>query len=172
MIDRAISLRYAKALFDSKGTLLGDFESIIKIFNDHPKLVKFLKTPQISLIEKKKVLRNVLKMDSLFLNFIFTLIQKGRIDSLQSIAHEYKLMANEYLGVWEVDIVSAVPLDAPFEEKLKEKLEKDFCKKIKLNTKVNPKVLGGAILLIENEMLDWSVESRLRKLKERLMRVS
>ncbi len=176
MIEYAISARYAKALFDLdriKGSLIGDFESIIKVLNQSPKLVKFLKSP-ISLIEKKEVFQNLLgeKLDSMFINFIFYLIQKGRLDNLQSIGREYKRMANKCLGVWEVDIVSAVPIDADFELKLKQKLEKDFCKKISLNKKVNPKIIGGAILVIENEMLDWSVATRLKKLKENLMRVS
>lgn len=176
MIDRAISLRYAKALFDLdgiKGQLIADFECTTKALNDHPKLLKFLKSP-ISLIEKREVFQNLLgkNLNSVFIHFIFYLIQKGRLDNLQSISQEYKRMVNEYLGVWEVDIVSAVPIDADSELKLKEKLERDFSKKISLNKTVNPKIIGGAILVIENEMLDWSVASRVRKLKESLMRVS
>lgn len=179
MIGRAISPRYAKVLFDLdciKSSLeqrLEDFESILNIFTDNPKLVKFLKSPQVVLNDKKKLVKNSLKghFDETFMNFLFYLIQKKRLIHLGSIAHEYRLLVNEYLERWEADIVTAVPMDIESETKLVEKLEKIFHKKINLNKKIDPKIIGGAVLVISNEMLDWSVTGRLRKLKENLIAI-
>lgn len=176
MMDLAISPRYAKVLFDLdciKGNLkrrLGDFESMIKVLNENPKLTSLLKAPHVILKDKKTVLQHVLKgkLDQTFINFLFYLIQKGRFVNLSHIANEYRLMVNKYFGIWEADIVTAVPMDVDSETKLKQKLEKDFHKKINLNKKVDPKIIGGAILVIANEMLDWSVVGRLKKLKENL----
>ena len=177
MIDRAISPRYAKVMFNLdviNGSLeqrMRDFELMIKILNENPKLVRFLKTPHVVLGDKKKVLQAIFKgkFDQIFMNFLFYLIQKGRFVNLSHIANEYRLAVDEYLGIWEVDIVTAVPMDPDSEAKLKQKLEKDYNKKINLNKKVDPKIIGGAILVIVNEILDWSVADRLRKLKENLL---
>lgn len=177
MIERGIASRYAKALFDlscADHTLeqkLVDFELTVKLFKDNPKLVKLLKSPQLSMDDKKTVLQDSLKdkLSSDFLKFLFFIIEKGRLDNLKQTAREYRLMVNKYLKIWEADIVTAVPIDEESENKLKQKLEEVFHKKIKINKKVNPQMLGGAILIMGNEMLDWSVKGRLRKLKDNLI---
>lgn len=177
MIGRAIPQRYAQVLFDfdcQKGDInqrLEDFESMINILQDNPKLLSLLKAPHVSFREKKEIMQDLLegKFEQKFLNFLFYLIQKGRIVNLAHIANEYRIMVNESLGIWEADIMTAVPMDADSEEELKQKLEKNFHKKIRLNKTVDPKIVGGAILVIENEMLDWSVTGRLRKLKENII---
>lgn len=177
MINRAIAPRYAKVLFDidcRKGSLqerIKDFEFMVKTFKDHPKLINFLKAPQISLKEKKKLIHDTFNgiFDQTFMNFIFYLIQKSRLINLGHIASAYRFMVNEYLGLWEAEIVTAMPLDVDSETKLKQKLEKDFQKKIILDKHVDPRIIGGAVLIIANEMLDWSVTGRLRKLKENLI---
>lgn len=179
MIDHAISPRYAKVLFDLdciKGDFdqrVSNFESIINIFANNPNLVKFLKAPQVALKDKKKVLRNSLKenFDSIFISFLSYLIQKGRLANLSNIGNEYRLLVNKHLNRWEADIITAVPIDVDSEAKLINKLEKSFNKKINLNKVIDPKIIGGAILVISNEMLDWSVTGRLKKLKENLISI-
>lgn len=177
MIDRSIAQRYAKALFDlshADGSLeqkLDDFDFTIKIFQDHPKLVKLLKMPHLKFEEKWKVLEDSLKgkLTPVFMNFLHFLIQKGRLTNLSQIAHEYRLLVNNFLKIWEADIVTAVPIDEESEAKLKHKLEEAYQKKIKINKKIDPQILGAAILIMDNEMLDWSITGRLRKLKDHLI---
>jgi F-type H+-transporting ATPase subunit delta len=177
MTDRRISLRYVKALFelDRKNAVLEkrllDFEIITKVFSDNPKLMRFLNSPQIDLKRKKKLLFDSLKntFEPSFLNFLFHLLDKQRLMLLGLIADEYKFMVNEHLGIWEGDIVTAVPIDDKNEAKFKETLKEKFHKKILLSKKVDPKIIGGVILIVGNEMLDWSVTGRLKKLKETIM---
>lgn len=177
MIDRSISLRYSRVLFDLdclKGNLeqrLIDFDSVNSILNNSPKLLKVLKSPQVSLNDKKKVLHNSLKdtFDPAFINFLSYLIQQGRLAYLKHIGKEYRLLVNEHLKRWEANIITAVPIDRESEEKLMEKLGKVFRKTILLNKEIDPKIVGGAILVMSNKMLDWSVSGRLRKLKDHLI---
>lgn len=177
MIVRSVAPRYAKALFEistvdsSFDQKLADFDLAINVFQNNPKLIRFFKTPQISFEEKKKFFEDSFKdkLSHSFMNFIFFLIQKGGIDNLRQIEREYRLMVNQFLKIWEVDIVTALPIDEESETNLKKKLEAAFHKTIKINKKINPQILGAAILIMENEMLDWSVSGRLRKLKEYLI---
>lgn len=176
MIGRNIAPRYAKALFEmssinnSFDRTLEDFDLTTRVFQDNPRLITFLKTPQLSFEDKKKVIGESFKgkFSLLFMNFLLLLIRNGRIDSLMQIEREYCVLVNQFLKIWEADIVTAVPIDDESEAKLKKKLEEVFHKKIKINKKIDPKILGAAILIMENEMLDWSVTGRLRKLKDYL----
>jgi F-type H+-transporting ATPase subunit delta len=177
MIKRALALRYSKALYDldsPKGQLekrVADFDFLLKTLKNQPKLLKFLEAPQITLQEKEKVLQACFsgKFDPTLFHFLSFLIEKGRFGYLSQIALEYRLMVDEALGIWEAEIVTAVPIEKEYEEQLKAKLEKFYQKKVKIKKEIDQKIIGGAVLIIANEMIDWSVAGRLKKLKEYLL---
>lgn len=180
MIKNTVALRYSKALFDQDSDKvhleerLSNFAFILASTKGHPKLLNFLKAPQIDVEEKKRVLQSLLsgRSDSAFLHFLYYLIEKGRFKFLQQIASEYRTMVNHYLGVWEAKIITGVPIEPDIEDKLRVKLETFYRKKIRLKKEINPKMIGGAILVVGNEMIDWSIKSRLKKLKETLLATS
>ena len=175
-MNHTISLRYAKALFvlDKKsGNLesrLKDFKMLLDVFDANSKLFRYLKAPYVHVKEKNNMIRDILKdeYDSVIMNFLLYLVKKGRINNFELIAKHYRHMVNEELGIWEADIITAVPLDEENETNLKKSLSEKFRKKIVLSNKVDPKIIGGVILVVGNEMLDFSVTGRLKKIKENL----
>lgn len=177
MIKRDVALRYAKGLFDldiAKESLekrLRDFELIQALIEEHPKLLTFLKAPQIDLAEKGKMLKSSLtnQCDTTFVHFLIYLIGEGRLGYLTQIALEYRLFVDKYLEIWEAKIITAVPIEPQTEEKLRKKLESFYHKKIKIEKEINPQIIGGAVLVVANEMIDWSIAERLKKIKERLL---
>lgn len=177
MIKRSIALRYAKALFDLDQTKenlekrLKHFATLQKLLEKQPKLLHFLQSPQIRLADKERVLKACFKneFDALFFHFFFYLIEKRRLNDLSQIAIEYHAMVDEFLDVWEAKITTAVPLDSETEQKLRRKLEGFYHKKVNIKKEVNPKIIGGAILVVANEMIDWSVAGRLKRMKENLL---
>ncbi len=177
MIQHAVALRYAKAQFNSdlaQGILekgLDNFDSFLDFLKENPKVTKFLEAPQINLEDKKKALESIFKnkFEDSFFHFLFYLIEKGRLNYIAQIVQEYRLMVNQQLGIWEAKIITAVPLTPGIETTLKEKLENFYEKKIKLNKEIDPSIIGGAILVVANEMIDWSVKERLKKMKENLL---
>lgn len=175
-MNSTIPQRYAKALFHldvSKVDLkkrIHDFESILTLLNSQPKMEKFLKSPQIDLKEKKQLLNSFLgNFDSTFRHFLLLIIENERWKYLTQIALDYQLMVDRYLGIWEAEIITAVPINQQIEETVKEKLSTLFQKKIDLKKEVDSKMIGGAILVISNEIIDWSITGRLKKMKEYLL---
>lgn len=177
MIKRAMALRYSKALFNENlapkklEERLENFAQVCAICKKNPDLVNFLKAPQIDLEEKKKVLHAIFqdRLDAFFYHFLFYIVEKQKLSYLHQIAFEYRLMVNQQLGIWEAKIITAIPIEPEIENVLKAKLEKFYHKKIKLYKEIDPKILGGAILIVANEMIDWSVRERLKKMKDNLM---
>lgn len=177
MIKRGLALRYAKAQFNAdfdQNNLekkLVFFELVAKFLKENPNLIKFLEAPQIDQEEKRKTLKTLFKdrLDEDFYHFTYYLIEKRRLRYFDQISQEYRLMVNQHLGIWEAKIITAVAIDPQSENSLKEKLESYYKKKIKLNKEIDPKIIGGAILIVANEMIDWSVSERLKKMKENLM---
>ena len=180
MIKQGIALRYSKALFnlDNKNEVLEKRLNYCKLLVDalkiNPKAMKFFQSPQIGLNEKKKVLNEGLKgiTDTDFIQFIMQLIEANRIDYLGQITDEFRILVDHFLNYWEAKIITAIPLEAHTEEKLSHKLEKYYHKKMKIQNEVNPNIIGGAILIANNEMIDWSIATRLNKLREDLMKTT
>lgn len=177
MMYDTISIRYAKVLFEldckshSLDKRLDDFTSIKNTFKAHPQLVRFMRAPHVTLQEKQDVIQGIFKevFDPVFIHFLVFLLQRRRLNRLEQIARIYRFLVNQYLGKWEADLVTAVPVDRDNEAKLVKKLESMFNKKIILNKKIDPHIIGGGILVLSNSMLDWSVTGRLKKLKEHLI---
>lgn len=177
MIRRTVALRYARALFGMSATIedlenrLDDFDSIQTLLEKNPKLRHFLEAPQIEVLEKRNLLESVLadKVNPVFFRFFIFLIEKRRLSYLAQIALEYRLMVDKYLDIWEAKVITAVPIGPDIEEKLKVKLENFYRKKIKIKKEIDPRIIGGAIFLVANEMIDWSVTGRLKKMKENLL---
>lgn len=177
MIQEALAIRYAKALFDldpskeNREKRLNNLVSFIESLHNNPKLLEFLASPQILQEEKRELLREIFqdRMDPPFFHFLFLLIDKGRLNYLKQIEREYRKMLDEYLGIWEATLVTAVSVGSDVEKEMQRKLENYYKKEIKIKSEVNPQILGGAILIHGNEMVDWSVKERLKKLKEQLL---
>jgi len=178
MIKRGIALRYSKALFEmdkSEATLkkrLAYFQLLQNLLKANPKLEKFLQSPQIDKQNKEELLLSIFNKDAdpPFLLYLMNLAQMRRLDYIDQIAMEFHLMVDEFLNIWEAKIITAVPLEEQTGMMLKKKLEDFYKKKIKITNEINPKIIGGAILLANNEMIDWSVASRLKEIKENLLK--
>lgn len=178
MKDRAIATRYTKALFQldlSQNQLekrLDDFVYLTDL-HKHPKLERLLLAPQLEDKEKKELLFSLLdgRLDPVFLKFLSVLIEKRRWSYLTEIIRQYRLMVDRHLNIWEAELVTAIPIDQKTEDVLKDKLQKALNKEIKLKKSVDPKLIGGASLLIDNEMIDWSLAGKLKKMKKELLKV-
>ena len=177
MISGEVASRYSRALFKLAATpvelerRLQDLESVLAALHESPKLGFFLSAPQIRMEQKEKVLETSLKgqIDEKLLHFLYFLLEKGRMRHLPEIAKEYHLLVKENLGILEANLITAVPAGKSHTEQLKKRLEKIFGKKVEMKEKLDPQILGGAILILANQVIDWSVRNKLARLKERLL---
>ena len=69
-------------------------------------------------------------------------------------------------GILNGTIQSAIELDDETMCEIKESLEKRFSKKLILEHRVTPELIGGLRIQVGNMVIDASVKSRLENLKE------
>lgn len=180
MIAQKVGSRYAKAFFKFKDSLsqhekrLKNLETFLGLLNDNPKWRHFFLSNQVSKPEKGRILQKGLtdKVDPLLLSFLLILVEKGRFNYLPEIIDAYRRMVKEEAGIVEATLITAIPADEKLRETLKKKLEKSFQKEIELKETVDAKIIGGAIIVVQNKMLDFSIRSRLAKLKEDLLSIN
>jgi F-type H+-transporting ATPase subunit delta len=179
MIAGEVAGRYARALFNlaSSGSELErrqlDLEVFAEALKKNPRLRTFLSAPQIKREEKREVLQAILagKTDEKFLDFLYFVLERGRMNFLEEISREYRRRVKENLGILETNLITAVPAEPKLKELLEEKLESAYNKKIEMKEKVDPQLVGGVILVLGNQVMDWSVRDRLASLKESLLEV-
>ncbi len=171
-----VSERYALSLYEvakEKGKTLALFEelqALCQVFADNPDLMKVLKTPSIESEEKNQLLQTVFggRIDPYLLNFLMLITEKRRIGLLFEMAEAYKQQYYFEEGICEVRAVTAAPMSQALTEKLKEKMCSVTGKKVVLKTKVDPSILGGIIVNVNDKQIDTSVKTRLQELAQKL----
>src|SRR3989337_1490850 len=179
MMEGQIAARYSRALFRLAATREelekreNDLGIVVEALEKLPKLRYFLSAPQITREEKNQALEKSLrgKVDQKFLYFLKFLLEKRRINHLPEIAQEYHRLVTQHLGILEANLITAVPVEESYKQRLQKKLESSFQKKINLKEKIDPHILGGVMLVLANQVIDWSVRNKIARLKEKLLAI-
>lgn len=177
MIYGSISRRYAKALFD-----LGEEKDLLSLlirqlglfnttWNENPELGHSLTSPTIPLRTRKAILQKLaskMELNEYLQRFLHLLVEKGRIESVNLIYLTLKAMADKKEGILRGEITSAFPLDTSQFDYILGSLEKKTGKKIIMTKQVNPDLIGGIFIKIEDKIIDGSVKSHLEDVQKTL----
>ena len=71
-------------------------------------------------------------------------------------------------GILDARVESAIPVDLTFLDGLKKRLEESSHRKIDMKTETNEALIGGFILTLEDQQLDASVQSKLKRIRQEL----
>ena len=97
-------------------------------------------------------------------HFLGVLIENGRTVIFHEIAVAFDRMYGEHKGFLPVHVVSASALTDRTKQRLTDVLEQTFNKKIQLDVKINPDLIGGLTVQAGSLMADASVKTKLQKL--------
>jgi F-type H+-transporting ATPase subunit delta len=101
-------------------------------------------------------------------NFIAVLIQHDRLNVLSEILAEYRKEMNRRLGISEVVITTARPLEADERREIEQKVAALTGTQVQATYHEDKALLGGVIVRVESTVYDGSVRGRLDRLKEQL----
>lgn len=101
--------------------------------------------------------------------FVALLQKKGRLSLAVEILRSYVVMYHQLKGIKIVHLSTAVP-SPQLESKLLSILEEKFCCKIDFETSVNPSLIGGYVLSIDDYMLDASIKNQIDKVRKEFVK--
>ena len=174
MKQTILAQRYAKALF-SLGKEQGKNEKYSETLNAIAELYKeesiesALVNPLYPLEARQKVMAKIAelaKADTIMANFLNLLVEKKRADILPDIAHEMQVMVDKEQNISHGSVVTAIELDDALKVKIQKTLEQITGKKVIVETKVDPSIIGGIIAKVGDLVLDGSIKTQLNGLKE------
>ena len=176
MRDRKVASRYAEALLytaRAAGVLDNVAESyagVLDAVKGNVELRIFLDSPQVRTEEKKELLTSVFggKIEPVLLNFFHLLLDKNRIENTRDIGEVFANLVETEHGYLRARVVTAIALPDDLAASLKSRLSATTGKKIILEKKTNPAVIGGVCVTLGDKILDGTVRTNLDLLKKTL----
>lgn len=176
MNNSTISVRYAKALFESAkeqkvlDKVKLDMDNILAVSTQLPDLDRLLNSPVAKPEAKLKALLAVFADNHNLTNRFFELLTNNRRESwLPLIARNFISFYKKEKGIVSVSVVSAVALADEVKSKLAAKLKSELKSEVEMETKVDESLIGGFVITIENQMLDASFQGQLKKIKHEFL---
>jgi F-type H+-transporting ATPase subunit delta len=175
-----VAITYAQALLElatemadtpGEAQMVGDELAELRIvIQDEPLAGALLADPAISMEERSRLIERVFanRVSPLLLKFLHVLNEKGRLGFLGSIAGAYKELLDTQQGKVEVDVTVAQRLSPEQMEDVRHRVATAIKRDAVLHQYVDPTIIGGLILRIQDRLIDGSVRSQLDAMRQRL----
>ncbi len=152
------------------GEILSELDACAKVFSETPEYMRLLSTPALAKEARRKAVDESFGAQGhpYLAGFMKLLVDRGEIRQFPGCVRAYRERYNEDNGILEVTATTAVEMTKAAREKLLAKLGGMFGKKIVLETKIDPGVLGGMRLECAGKRYDGTVRDRLDRIERGL----
>jgi F-type H+-transporting ATPase subunit delta len=178
MDESAITVRYAKAIFSlakEKNQLLSlkeDMDLILNACSQSEDFILLLKSPVVKTSQKVHIIQLIFqkKISALSLQFLELVTQNNREVFIPAMCRNVLSLIRKEKNIKTAVITTAQAMDQKLLEKAAKILEKEMGTKVELSAKVNPLLIGGMILRIDDKQYDASIFTHLNKLKQEMLK--
>lgn len=180
MTDRTLASRYAKALYElaeEKNALAqtgAELEAFSGEMKSRPELSRLFENPSLAPEQKCSALAELIRQGAFSLSpllhrFLELILKKARFTALRSVFDAYRELLREQEGVRELLITTAKPLKAETRKTLEALAAKRSGFKIVSTVKVEPRLLGGLSFRLKNRLFDYSLKTKLDRLRNEMV---
>ena len=178
MLDGLIPYRYAMALYkyaEKKGITVEVYDEMTRVaaaFTKNPELSKALSNPFVKNDDKKRLLlaASGKHVDENYQAFVNLVLNHKREMYFHLMALSYRKIYRKANNISSVKITTAVAFNEKEQEKLQNlvsNLYKD--RTLEFEVSVNPEIIGGFIVDVDNNRLDASVSNEFAQLRQNLI---
>jgi F-type H+-transporting ATPase subunit delta len=175
MNESKISVRYSRAVFEAAldkkiiDSIYSDMVFISEICRTK-EMKEFLANPVIVPSKKEMIFHNMFgkQLNALTMSLIDLLVKNGRESYMPDIARAFMHETRKHKGITEAVLTTAVKVDAPVKKQVEDLVQRTFNTGVELKEVVNPEIVGGFMLRVDDNFIDASVRSKLRKIKKEL----
>jgi F-type H+-transporting ATPase subunit delta len=175
MNDSKISVRYARALFQSAlekkliDRVYNDMGYIAELCRIH-EVRELLISPVIPPAKKREIMHELVEkeIDKITLSFVDLVITNTRESYLPAISRVFLSDTLKYKGITETVLTTAVRTDDNVKKQISDLVASAFDTKVELKEIIDKDILGGFILRIDDKMIDASIRNKLRKIEKEL----
>jgi F-type H+-transporting ATPase subunit delta len=176
MNDSKISVRYTRAIFQSaleKKILDNVYQDMIFISEvcKIPETRELLTSPIISPSKKAAIFHKMFEgnIESLTLSLLDLIAKNGRESFIPAIARNFIYETKKHKGITESVLTTAIKVDDNLKKQITDLISGIFKTRVELKENINPDIIGGFILQIDDNYIDASIKNKLRKIKKELI---
>ncbi|MEW5958630.1 MAG: ATP synthase F1 subunit delta [Chloroflexota bacterium] len=171
MKAQELSRKYAAAVFSlALEKWLIALHAVQEKLADNPDLAESLQDKDRSFSDRQKQLDQLFPddIDQAVRNFLYTLVKNGDIGLLKQVLLDLELMAQSGPQVQVALVTTAIALADSEKEKFRQKLRRQYGDNLEFVFRVDPSILGGAIVQVGDKVIDGSVATRLEAMNNAL----
>jgi F-type H+-transporting ATPase subunit delta len=173
-VDQSLAGRYATAVFElaqaenAVDATERDFLALKAMVADSPDLARLVRAPVFNSEEQAKGMKAVLaamQASPLATRTVLLLAAKSRLFILNDVIRSFEKMVERLRGEVSAQVTSARPLSDAQTTELKNILRTKLGREARLETKVDPSLLGGLVVKVGSRMIDSSLRTKLDGLR-------
>lgn len=175
-----IPRRYAKALYkfalehNTDKRIYALTGALVDQFAHHKELQLTLSNPFVDNADKTLLINTAAgatAADTDWADFLRLLVDNKRLDIVRDIATAYRDIYRQAHNIYVVKVTSAAPMDPADEKRLKKMIQERLNGgTMEFTDSVDPDLIGGFVININNERLDASVANELEQLRQKLLK--
>jgi len=176
MNESKISVRYSRALFE----LAKEKNILDKVCQDMlfiseicklPEAKELLASPVIKPSRRSDILSKMLEnnVDNTTLSLIDLVVKNGRANFIPAIARVFVDETMKYKGITKSTLTTAAPITPKVKQQITDMITSVFKTNVEFEENIDSEIIGGFILKVDDNYLDASVRTKLRKIKKELV---
>jgi len=149
-----------------------DTNVLIDLFANYQTFLDIVSSgSSLTLALRKKIIIETFKgnVDKYLLNFFLLLVEQRHFRYVRLILKEFRKLCNEYYDIHYGIIYSVIPLSDQQIKKIKSKIEKIVNHKLEVVNKLDPSLIGGIKIKVNNQVFDGSIKGQIEQLKGDLL---
>ncbi len=177
MDQSAINVRYAKAFFDlaKEKNLLeplkADIELVASVCRDSADFILLLESPVVKTSKKIELINAIFNgnVNELTLTFLSLIAKNKREIHIPGICRNFLALTRKDQNIKSAVLTTASEINSETIKKIETLMEKELDAKIELSSQVNPEIIGGMILRLDDKQYDASIATQLKKIRQTLL---
>lgn len=156
---------------DEAESLNEELAELARLYESDPSFRDFVASPLVDADDRQASLEKAFRgrASELLVDSLQVLNRKGRMRLLPAVAEVYRRAYREHLRQVEVDVTSAVALRDDQRERLKAAIRRSTGRDAILSESVDPTLMGGLVVRLEDRKIDASVATQLENLNATLL---
>jgi F-type H+-transporting ATPase subunit delta len=170
----SLAERYAAALFDladerhELDAVAGDLRELRTMLHDSPEFGRLLRSPVLSRADQAKAIAALGEragLSRLTRDFLGVVAGNRRLFAVPPMIEAFLKQLAERRGEVTAEVTAAQPLTESQQNTLDEQLRRAVGRRVTVDLRVDPSLLGGMIVKVGSRMIDGSLKSRLHRLQ-------
>ncbi len=175
---RHVARIYAEALLSAADKrqqtqeVLEQLEELVReVLARDPAFALFLASAVVGRERKREALHRAFggKVNEVLYHFLLVLNDHDRLDIIREVAVLMRDIYERRAGRMHVEVKSAIALDDEQRERLRRELRDKFHREPILSVRVDPELLGGLVVKVDDWVYDGSVRARLERIRNQLV---